>query len=92
VRLDYISTPLRQVFPQGSILRPILFSIYINEFGIGLETVNVHFYADVTIIYTMASSLKVPMDSLQNAFNSFQTSLDSLNWVMNADRLMIFYD
>jgi len=59
-------------------LGPILFSIDINELGIGLETVKVHFYADDTIIYTMASSLKVAMDSLENAYNSFQTYLDHL--------------
>lgn len=85
---NYISTPLivKTGIPQGLILGPILFSIYINEF-VGLEPSNVHFYADDTIIYTMAPSLKVAMDSLQNAFNSFQTSLDNLKLT----KCMIFH-
>ncbi len=70
--------------PQGSIVGPILFSIYINELGKGVEPANVHFYADDTIIYTMAQSLKVAMDCLQNVFNSFQTSLDNLKLGLNA--------
>ncbi len=68
---NHVSAPLivKTGVPQGSILGPILFSIYINELGKGVEPANVHFYADDTIIYTMAPSLKVAMDSLQNAFN-----------------------
>ncbi len=72
--------------PQGSVLGPILFPIYIKELGKGVEPVNVHFNADDTIIYTMAPSLKVAMDSLQNAFNSFQTSLGNLKLVLNAKK------
>ncbi len=39
--------------PQRSILGPILFSVYINELGKGVEKANLHFYADY-IYYTMA--------------------------------------
>ncbi len=76
----YVSAPLmvETGVPQGSILGPILFSIHINELCKGVEPANAHFYADDTIIYTMAPSLKVALDSLQNTFNSFQTSLGNL--------------
>lgn len=45
----------------------ILFSIYINDLGVGLDPAKVHFYADDTIIYTVAPSLKVAMDSFTQA-------------------------
>jgi len=88
---NYISDPLilKTGDPQGSILGPILFSIYI-ELCVGLETVKVHFYANDTIIYSIASSIKVAMESLQKAFNSFQISLDNLKLAMNNKKNMIF--
>lgn len=50
------------------------------------EPANVHFYADDTIIYTMALSVKVAMDSLQTAFHLFQTSLVNLKLVLNTKK------
>jgi len=89
---NYISDPLilKTGDPQGSILGPILFSIYI-ELCVGLETVKVHFYANDTIIYSIASSIKVAMESLQKAFNSFQISLDNLKLAMNNKKKYDFY-
>ncbi len=62
----YVSTPLivKISVPQRSILGPILFSVYINELGKGVEKANLHFYADY-IYYTMAPSLKVATDSIE---------------------------
>lgn len=44
--------------PQGSILGPILFSIFINDLGKGIQE-KIHLNADDTLIYTHAPSIVV---------------------------------
>lgn len=68
--------------PQGSILAPILFSIFINNLGNGIGPAHYHLYADDTIIYTMAPSLNVAMELLQDAFQTLQHSLLKLKLVL----------
>ena len=44
--------PIKCGVPQGSLLGPILFSLYINDLPSVFEVVNVDMYADDTAIYT----------------------------------------
>ena len=43
--------------PQGSILGLLLFILYINNIGDLIETADVHFYGDETVLYSSGSSL-----------------------------------
>lgn len=86
------SLEVKMGVPQGSILGPILFSIYINNLGAGLSPTKVHLYADDTILYTFASSVQEAVNYLQSAFNKIQNSLVGLRLVLNAKKtkFMIF--
>ena len=70
----------------------MLFSIYINDLGHGIDSVKIHLYADDTIVYTAAFSLKQALQQLQDAFLIMQRSLLLLKLVLNSNKTkyMIF--
>ena len=61
--------------PQGSVLGPLLFIMYINELGKNVLDANLHFYADDTIIYCFGSTHAKGVESLQIAFDVVQHTL-----------------
>lgn len=78
--------------PQGSVLGPLLFTIYINNVGRNVPNAFFHFYADDTIIYCCAATLQKALDELQTAFTMVQAQLYQLKLVLNADKtkMMVF--
>ena len=72
--------------PQGSILGPLLFTIYVNNIAVPSLNCDVHFYADDTILYSSGTSIETATANLQNAFNRFQLSLIRLKLVLNSSK------
>ncbi|XP_013857613.1 RNA-directed DNA polymerase from mobile element jockey, partial [Austrofundulus limnaeus] len=78
--------------PQGSILGPLLFIMYINDLGQNVPDANMHFYADDTIIYCFGLTVAKAIESLQRAFDVVQHTFMQLKLILNADKtkLMLF--
>uniref|UniRef100_A0A8K9UIW2 Reverse transcriptase domain-containing protein n=1 Tax=Oncorhynchus mykiss TaxID=8022 RepID=A0A8K9UIW2_ONCMY len=72
--------------PQGSILRPTLFSVYINDVALAACNSLIHLYADDTILYTSGPSLDTVLTNLQTSFNAIQHSFRGLQLLLNASK------
>uniref|UniRef100_A0A8K9XKY4 Reverse transcriptase domain-containing protein n=1 Tax=Oncorhynchus mykiss TaxID=8022 RepID=A0A8K9XKY4_ONCMY len=71
--------------PQGSILGPTLFSVYINDVALAAGESLFHLYADDTILYTSGPSLDTVL-TLQTSFNATQFSFRGLQLLLNTSK------
>ena len=78
--------------PQGSVLGPFLFLVYINNICDKFKHCKYHLYADDTVMYACAPSAETAFSNLQSDFNTLQLALSDLKLVLNSGKTktMIF--
>ena len=72
--------------PLGSIRKPTLFSVYINDVALAAGDYLIHLYADNTILYTSGPSLETVLTNLQKSFNAIQLSFRGLQLLLNTSK------
>jgi len=77
--------------PQGSILGPTLFSIYINDVALAAGDSMIHLYADDTILYTAGPVLDTVLNNLQESFNNIQHSFCSFQLLLNSSKTKVMF-
>lgn len=86
---EYISerAPITYGVPQGSILGPTLFLVYINDLA-SLQLTNGHIicYADDTCLLFFANTWEAVQDAAQNGFDLMNTWLKSNLLTLNLDK------
>lgn len=82
---DYMSEKLtvNSGVLQGSILGPLVFTVYINNLSENVINAQMHLYADDIIIYCSAKSPAETILRLQKAFENIQLNLQAFNLVLN---------
>ncbi len=72
--------------PQGSVLGPLLFIIYINCLDVNIDNARSHFYADDTVIYSSAPTQQQALGHVQSAFDIIQARFFTLKLVLNVEK------
>uniref|UniRef100_M4AZN2 ribonuclease H n=1 Tax=Xiphophorus maculatus TaxID=8083 RepID=M4AZN2_XIPMA len=78
--------------PQGSVLAPVLFNIYMADIASSVTGCNVHMFADDTVLYCSAGDAQSTITTLQQSFNDLQNEFRKHKLVLNANKTkyMIF--
>ena len=94
VKSEYLLShplPVTKGVPQGSILGPTLFSVYINNIASSVCDSSIHLYADDTILYTVGPSPGAVLASLQDNCFRVQQAFSSLNLLLNTTKTNVMW-
>ena len=80
------SITLEKGVPQGSILGPLLFLLYVNHICSQSKHCKFHMYADDTILYSCAPSLDMAVSNLASDFVSLQHELRDSKLLLNGQK------
>ena len=72
--------------PQGSVLGPLLFLIYVNDLGKSLKNSKHYLYADDTVIFNSGLNLQNILSDLQVDLNSFGTWCEGNKLTINTKK------
>ena len=83
--------PVTKGVPQGSILGPTLFSIYISNIAQAVGSSLINLYADDTVLYSAVPSQDYVLNTLQQRFLSVQHSFSVLYLVLNTSKTKVMW-
>jgi hypothetical protein len=76
----------RSLWGYHRVLRPTIFSAYINDVALAAGDFLMHLYADNTILYTSGPSLDTVLTNLQTCFYAIQHFFRGLQLLLNASK------
>ena len=68
LRLDKTFSEMKRI-TKGSILRPLLFNLFLNDLFLFISNSSLNIYADDNRLYSFGDNLKKIKDNLQNSFD-----------------------